>query len=69
MASPSDGSGGGDVGDATELEEWAGILSGGQMKKLVDLESMIADAPEDGGGPNWDKRSALSAIDEVKKHR
>ncbi|MFD0123813.1 hypothetical protein [Streptomyces virginiae] len=52
--------------DSTDLEIFA---AGSLMQKLVDLESMVADAPEEGGGPNWDKRNMLSAIDELKKHR
>ncbi|WP_404953567.1 hypothetical protein [Streptomyces sp. 147326] len=35
------------------------------VQALVDLRTMIADAPEEGGGPNWDKHGALTAIEQV----
>ncbi|MER6198379.1 hypothetical protein ABT234_13560 [Streptomyces sp. NPDC001586] len=36
------------------------------VQALVDLRALIADAPDDGGGPGWDKQSALARLDQVQ---
>ncbi|MER5501878.1 hypothetical protein ABT096_32390 [Streptomyces sp. NPDC002561] len=32
---------------------------------LKDLNTALKDAPESGGGPNWDKRQALSKMSQI----
>jgi hypothetical protein len=34
---------------------------------LNDLREIIADAPGEGGGPGWDKQSALTRLDEIQR--
>ncbi|WP_404953571.1 hypothetical protein [Streptomyces sp. 147326] len=35
------------------------------LQELNDLREVIADAPEAGGGPGWDKQSVLTRLDQL----
>ncbi|MEU5425529.1 hypothetical protein AB0H73_07960 [Streptomyces olivoreticuli] len=36
-------------------------------KKQVSLVLMLKDAPEQGGGPHWDKQAALATANEIEE--
>ncbi|WP_404962174.1 hypothetical protein [Streptomyces sp. 147326] len=54
--------GGDDGGIPSEREDWDEI-----MLVLTDLRAVIADAPEEGGGPNWDKENVLNTLDHATR--